>query len=333
MGLLDPVEPASGIYIQYQGGNTCPNSWADKADCFVHESDDDLATSYCARSFRLNINCHGEIDEIPYEEYVEEAGGCAYEVTINHKAGCPLECPRHNGRVCSANGICFYEGYDSGADVGSLSMLSSPVGCICEDGYYGDACEYEGYLTVVLSNPMAAPAPGSTALTIFLIFALVFLLYLFRAQLVHANPLLCFFCIKAYNATGGSASSPMAPKRWLYEPVSAVEIADEEYGGGKSGTSKANFGASFTNEEDYGLEIERPGPGNSSDRRTPPRSSVLYPPSSSPSAQLAQILTSSSTNPTTTPKPTPTRKSKKDKTPNRDELFVDNNSAADDETF
>lgn len=343
MGLLDPVEPASGIYLLYQGGNTCPNSWADKPDCYVHEHDDDWATNYCSRSFRLNINCHGEIDEIPYEEYVEEAGGCAYEVTINHIAGCPLECPRYNGRVCSANGICFYEGYDSGADVGD-DKDSSPVGCICKEGYYGSACEYEGYLTVVLNNPYMAPSPGSSLLTSAVILAIVillyfFLVYFFRERSGYHQYLFCC-CIKLYNATGGGgmyddgADSGAGwgggffsrPKRWMYEPVAAVEVEDEEYGK-KGQIGSASFGSSFTTrptleaDENYGLEVansismERKIVRQENDslqtKKSPTRASVLAPPTNSPSAQLARILTSSSPNPTVTP----SRKSQKqDKT-------------------
>jgi hypothetical protein len=75
---------------------------------------------------RLNINCHNEIREIPAEEEVEEAAGCQYEATINHQMGCPLECPRNSvtGRVCSARGLCFYGGYDSGAQVDTNDDVS-----------------------------------------------------------------------------------------------------------------------------------------------------------------------------------------------------------------
>ncbi len=151
MGLLNPMDPTAGIYLLYSGGNTCPNSWADKAACYTHAShathdddsddksdddhssndDDAMTPAYCSRSFRLNINCHNEINEVPLREEVEEAGGCAYEATINHVMGCPVECPRDdNGRVCSARGTCFYDGYDAGSTVDntqvSLRPLTSP---------------------------------------------------------------------------------------------------------------------------------------------------------------------------------------------------------------
>lgn len=129
MGLLDPVEPASGIYLKYSGGNTCQNSYADKASCDTHVDDD--STSYCARSFKLNIKCHNEIDEIPEDEEVEENAGCQYEATINHVMGCPVECPRDSdGRVCSARGSCFYGDYDGGLDVDQKTVRLKYIFCL-----------------------------------------------------------------------------------------------------------------------------------------------------------------------------------------------------------
>jgi hypothetical protein len=117
----------------------------------------------------------------------------------------------------------------------------------------------------------------------------------------------------------GPFSSSNQPKRWLYEPVSAVELEDEEFG--RKGQMGASFGASFTTtnrieaEENYGLEVvdssamERKMAKQAKQemKKSPIRnSSVLAPPSNSPSAQLARILTSSSPNPAITP----SRKSK-----------------------
>ena len=148
--LLDPVEPAGGIYIKFNGGNTCPNSWnswaEDKEECDTRE-DDTVGSTYCARSFKLNIKCHDEIDGIPEREDIIENAGCSYEATINHRLGCPVECPRgSNGRVCSSRGVCFYPGYDSGDTVDDTTASVPPLQCLCESGYYGTACEIEGYL-------------------------------------------------------------------------------------------------------------------------------------------------------------------------------------------
>ena len=124
LGLLDPVEPAAGIYIKYAGGNSCENSYSDKAQCFDTIEGDEK--TYCARTFKLNIQCHNEITEIPEREEIEEAVGCSYETTINHQMGCPMECPRNidNGRVCSGRGLCFYAGYDAGDTVDLLNDVS-----------------------------------------------------------------------------------------------------------------------------------------------------------------------------------------------------------------
>eukprot|EP01035_Chromulina_nebulosa_P019570 gene19570-25470_t len=53
---------------------------------------------------------------------VEENAGCSYETTINHRMGCPIQCPRNSitKRVCSGRGLCFYAGYDSGETVDNL---------------------------------------------------------------------------------------------------------------------------------------------------------------------------------------------------------------------
>lgn len=56
MGLLDPVEPASGVYIKYSGGNTCPNSYSDKEECTVHRGDDDEGMSMYADTNKLETN-------------------------------------------------------------------------------------------------------------------------------------------------------------------------------------------------------------------------------------------------------------------------------------
>ena len=40
LGLLDPAKPAAGIYVQYNGGNSCPNSYSDKEACSVMPNKD-----------------------------------------------------------------------------------------------------------------------------------------------------------------------------------------------------------------------------------------------------------------------------------------------------
>lgn len=138
MGILDPVQPASGIYIKYHGGNTCPNSYSDKGSC-------NTLNSYCSRSFQLNINCHNEIDAIPEHEEIVENAGCEYVVTINHVMGCPVQCPRnYHNIVCSGKGSCFFN-YDKN-DVNNKDEIhknsnESNLECLCMDGYTGPACD------------------------------------------------------------------------------------------------------------------------------------------------------------------------------------------------
>jgi len=51
-GLVDPVKPASGWYIEYNGGNTCSDTYSDKDECTskMHAG----GVTYCERSFRSN---------------------------------------------------------------------------------------------------------------------------------------------------------------------------------------------------------------------------------------------------------------------------------------
>ena len=138
LGLLNPLKPASGVFLKYLGGNSCPPlSDNSGGDAFVRP---------CSKSFKININCHNEIDEIPDTVEVTESTRYEYEMTINHIMGCPVECPRspYSGRVCGSRGVCFYAGYDDGRTA-DLSP-SSPLTCLCQEGYYGKACEVTGYL-------------------------------------------------------------------------------------------------------------------------------------------------------------------------------------------
>jgi len=178
IGLLDPVEPASGVYFLVRGGNTCPNSYSDKAACTTL-TDDWVDTAYCSRSFKLNVKCHNEIMQVPEKEHVVENSGCAYEATINHVAGCPLECPRSaSGQVCSARGVCFFPGYDSGEDAEGVTDIS--LQCLCEQGYSGERCELVSYLEVAVqaaSSKTGIPNWIIVMLAFFIASALIFFVF------------------------------------------------------------------------------------------------------------------------------------------------------------
>jgi len=223
INLLDPVEPASGIYIQYNGGNTCPNSWnswaEDKEECNTRE-DDQVGSTYCARSFKLNIKCHDEIDGIPDREDIIENAGCAYEATINHRMGCPVECPRGlNGRVCSSRGVCYYPGYDSGDAVDDTISTAPSLQCLCESGYYGDSCEIEGYLNyqiqyVFLPSSTTTKTDKKPSVFMFLFFGLlIILVFVFRRLIFeYLAGFYSYLDSKGYINFGGQ-------RNYKYQPV------------------------------------------------------------------------------------------------------------------
>lgn len=133
LGILNPVEPATGIFVQYSGGDTCPNSYSEKAQCNTVIG----GSTYCSRSFRLNILCNDEITDIPLRESVVEDSGCSYTATINHRMGCPIQCPRNSAnQICSARGVCYYAGYDSGQEIDNIEDVSIfEIFCIYKFNY------------------------------------------------------------------------------------------------------------------------------------------------------------------------------------------------------
>lgn len=132
-GVYDPLNPAQGFYIRYTGGNACKDTVSDKAAC-----DDDInGVTYCRRSLKLNFLCNNEVKDIPTFEEVEEARGCEYEASFNSVYGCPKECPKHNGMVCNARGLCFYDGFEDGYTADGRKGTSQ---CLCEAPFSGDDC-------------------------------------------------------------------------------------------------------------------------------------------------------------------------------------------------
>lgn len=208
IGLIDTVKPASGIYLLYTDGNTCPNSYSEKNQCFTTVGSNSYGGTYCSRSFKLKINCHNEISEIPEKEEIEEEEGCAYTASINHIMGCPIDCPRFNNRVCNAKGMCFYSGYDSGEKVDDDQVYDDDddywntgnLQCLCQDGHYGDACQYEGYQVWVYSasEPITLPYSFFSFLMILSLLIVIVLLLLYRSTLLqhrggtsYSSTLLC----------------------------------------------------------------------------------------------------------------------------------------------
>ena len=80
LGLLNPLKPASGVVLKYLGGNSCPPFSSSTSSSSSSSSSDKNGGGSgggggnggggdyevpCAKSFKININCHNEIDEIP----------------------------------------------------------------------------------------------------------------------------------------------------------------------------------------------------------------------------------------------------------------------------
>ena len=82
LGLLNPLKPASGVVLKYLGGNSCPPFSSSTSSSSSSSSDKNGGGSGgsgggggnggggdyevpCSKSFKININCHNEIDEIP----------------------------------------------------------------------------------------------------------------------------------------------------------------------------------------------------------------------------------------------------------------------------
>ena len=83
---------------------------------------------------------------------------------IDHAMGCPIECPRsQDGSVCSARGICYFGGFNSGKDIeGNDAELQ----CLCMQGYTGLACEQVGITAIY--NELRDETSGVTWAGIFI---------------------------------------------------------------------------------------------------------------------------------------------------------------------
>ncbi len=72
---------------------------------------------------------------MPLINSIDEDASCNYELRLNSKYACPVQCPRGaNGRVCSGRGVCLFGGY--GDDDSSLEGTASAA-CACRMGNFG----------------------------------------------------------------------------------------------------------------------------------------------------------------------------------------------------
>lgn len=84
-GLVDPATPENGVYVRYNGGNTCSaGSPTKRAACDEQIGDQ----TYCRRSLTVKFVCNNRISEIQHVESVQELAGCEYEVILNSQYGC-----------------------------------------------------------------------------------------------------------------------------------------------------------------------------------------------------------------------------------------------------
>lgn len=153
-GLYDTANPATGVVVQFKGGDACPGTFPART-----------------RSMRLWLNCYNDEGAIPGKETVLESETCTYDIFVNSALGCPAECPRvptadgSKSYICSRHGVCDFDAEARNAR------------CFCNEGWTGNDC----------SQP-AGPAPsglsatGAVLLTVslLLIGTLAFLVYLWR---------------------------------------------------------------------------------------------------------------------------------------------------------
>ena len=138
LGLVDNTQPARGVYVRYQGGNSCSGA-ASAADGTAAESGWCQARDgYCTYSLSLNFLCDNLVSELaPAPDATRLLSPCHYELSFRHQLGCPTECGRDkHGRVCSGRGACTFDGTpgDGGAN--------GAARCVCEAPYGGTACEH-----------------------------------------------------------------------------------------------------------------------------------------------------------------------------------------------
>jgi len=140
-GLLSDDNPALGVYVQYNEGDTSPG-------CRDNN-----------RQFRILFECTPESLAENYNELdleaavVDENPMCTYSVKFKSAAGCPAQCPLANNgdgkyRICSGNGHCEIDG-----------GLRQPR-CFCNTGWSGPSCAVATNEDVAMSTETCYPLPG-----------------------------------------------------------------------------------------------------------------------------------------------------------------------------
>jgi len=108
--LYDSEDPAAGVSLQYDGGQSCHSR-------------------QLRRKIKFNFRCATNSIEKFEKNIIDEAEHCGYEVTVDTKLACPKECGFGSGNSpCGDHGVC---GYDSDRKASR---------CFCNDGYKGGGC-------------------------------------------------------------------------------------------------------------------------------------------------------------------------------------------------
>jgi hypothetical protein len=111
-GLIDPLDPTTGIEMTYLNGDWCGS--------VGHP-----------RTFTIRFRCVDVYANRPSSR-VLEADGCHYVLDFDTLFGCPVECPFANRKLCNGHGFC---GVDGG--------IGAPR-CFCNSGFGGTDCTLTG---------------------------------------------------------------------------------------------------------------------------------------------------------------------------------------------
>jgi hypothetical protein len=129
---LSPVPTQVGLVFSFVGGDACaaPAGGAGEVN----------------RTGVVSLECFN--GRAP-ENRVEEVGHCTYRITLQHVAGCPLQCPRDGeGAVCGGRtrGECLRD------------PAAGAARCACREGHSGDDCS-----TAPSQLPAPTPEPSAAA--------------------------------------------------------------------------------------------------------------------------------------------------------------------------
>lgn len=118
--------PAAGVSFTYFGGDQDPNCPSGPYGQ--------------TRSFTLEVICSAHSDHVEFPPAtapnvdttaarIEEVDTCEYIAKTYSVHGCPLECPRVDGKVCGGNGICNYD------------TTARTARCFCYDDWMEADCQ------------------------------------------------------------------------------------------------------------------------------------------------------------------------------------------------